>query len=90
MTKPDTYYDNCPLRRTLEELYECALKSKEENYCCVAVLLCSSTIPLNHIILDELHLMLQVTDVLIGNIVEDVIHWDDKFSNSNWEEKNPS
>ena len=78
MTKPDTYYDSSPLRRTLEELHECAQKSKGENYCCVHKPLLN--IPLDHIILDELHLMLRVTDVLIGNIIEDVMQWDDKES----------
>lgn len=78
MTKPDTYYDSSPLRRTLEELQECAEKSKGENYCCVHQPLLN--IPLDHIILDELHLMLRVTDVLIGNIIEDVMQWDQKES----------
>ena len=78
MTKPDTYYDSSPLRRTLEELHEWAQKSKGENYCCVHKPLLN--IPLDHIILDELHLMLRVTDVLIGNIIEDVMQWDDKES----------
>ena len=36
--------------------------------------------PLDHIILDELHLMLCITDVLIGSLVEDVMQWDDKES----------
>ena len=35
-------------------------------------------IPLDHIILDDLHLMLRITDILIGNLVDDVMQWDDK------------
>ena len=78
MTKPDTYYDSSPLRRTLEELHECALKSRGENYCCLHQPLLD--IPLDHIILEELYLMFRVTDVLIGNIIEDVMQWDERQS----------
>jgi len=78
MNKPDNYYNDIPLRRTLNELHEFASKSKGENYCCVHQPLLN--IPLDHIILDELHLMLRITDVLIGNLVEDVMQWDDKES----------
>ena len=78
MNKPDNYYNDEPLRRTLEELKEFASKSKGENYCCVHQPLLN--IPLDHIILDELHLMLRTTDVLFGNLVEDVMQWDDKES----------
>ena len=76
MSKPDDYYDEDPMRRTLEEIKQCASKSKGENYCCVHQPLIN--IPLDHIILDELHLMLRVTDVLINNLIEDVMQWDDK------------
>ena len=57
MKKPDNYYNDEPLRRTLEELQEFASESKGENYCCVHQPLLN--IPLDHIILDELHLMLR-------------------------------
>ena len=30
--------------------------------------------------MDELHLMLRITDVLIGNIIEDAMSWDEKES----------
>lgn len=76
MTKPDNYYNEAPLKRTLEELHECACKSKGENYCCAFPPLLD--IPLDHIILDELHLMLRITDILIGNLIEDAMQWDDK------------
>ena len=78
MNKPDNYYNDEPLRRTLEELKEFASKSKGESYCCVHQPLLN--IPLDHIILDELHLMLRTTDVLFGNLVEDVMQWDGKES----------
>ena len=90
MTKPDNYYDSSPLRRTLDELQECIQKSKGENYCCIHQPLIN--IPLDHIILDELHLMLWVTDVLIGNLIENVMQWDEKesFLIHTGNKKNPS
>ena len=33
-------------------------------------------IDLDHIVLDELHLMLRVVDVLMDNLIEDVSEWD--------------
>ena len=32
----------------------------------------------HHVILDELHLLLRIMDVLINNIVKEVIQWDMK------------
>ena len=76
MRKPDGFYDEDPIRRTLEEIKQFSTKSKGENYCCVHQPLVH--IPLDHIILDELHLMLRVTDVLINNLIEDAMQWDEK------------
>ena len=33
-------------------------------------------IPLDHIVVDELHLMLRVTDILIENLVNECLDWD--------------
>ena len=33
-------------------------------------------IDLDHVILDELHLLLRVTDVLTNSLLEDVLEWD--------------
>ena len=33
-------------------------------------------VDLDHIVVDELHLMLRVVDVLIDNLIEDVLEWD--------------
>lgn len=30
-------------------------------------------IPIHHIVLDELHLLLRITDVLVGNLIEDAM-----------------
>ena len=76
MSKPDDYYDEDPIQQTLQEIKQFASKSKGENYFCVHQPLLN--IPLDHILLDELHLMLHVTDVLISNLIEDVVQWDEK------------
>lgn len=68
MSKPDGYYDLPPIRRTTEELKELACKKSGENYCCCHEPLLN--IPLDHIILDELHLMLRMTDILLGPVPE--------------------
>ena len=64
-----SYYNSPPLKRTIEEICEMAGR-KKENYCCNHQPLVH--IDLDHVILDELHLMLRVVDVLI----EDVLEWD--------------
>ena len=56
-----------------------------ENYCCCHEPLLN--IPPDHIILDELHLMLRVTDILLENLIEDATQWDDKGSLSTSKKK---
>ena len=51
--------------RTLEEIREMPTTCKD-NYCCDKEPLLK--IPLDHIVVDELHLMLHVTDILIENL----------------------
>ena len=51
------------LKNFVRKKKQFASKSRWENYCCVHQPLLN--IPLDHIILDELHLMLLFTDVLI-------------------------
>lgn len=69
------HYNTEPLKRTLQELISLAGK-KKDNYCSENAPLLF--IDLDHVILDELHLMLRVTDVLINNLLEDVLEWDKK------------
>lgn len=76
MSKPEQPYESDPLRRTLQKKKEFASKSKGENYCCVHDPLLN--IPLDHIILDELNLLLRISDILIDNIVQDAMQWYDK------------
>jgi hypothetical protein len=75
------YYNSPPLKRTLEEMHRLAGKTKQ-NFCCVHKPLLD--IELSHVILDELHLLLRVMDVLIGNLVQGAIDWDKK---DNWKKK---
>ena len=58
---------------TLAEIKECA--SNHEYGCAEAPLL---DVPLDHIVLDELYLLLRITDVLLSNLIEDAMEWDDK------------
>ena len=73
MNYEEDYYNKPPLQRTLRELKAFSKKSKE-NYCCEHEPLLN--IELDHVILDELHLLLRVVDVLLNNLLEDVIQWD--------------
>ena len=77
MTKPDTFYDSSPQKRTIEDLRRCChLKKGNKNFCCINPHLLN--ILLDHIILDELHLLLRITDVLTHNVLDEVIEWDDE------------
>lgn len=75
------YYNSPPLKRTLKDMHSLAGKTKQ-NYCCVHKPLLD--IELSHVILDELHLLLRVMDILIGNLVQGAIDWDKK---DNWKKK---
>lgn len=55
------YYQSDKLKRTLKSIKGCCTKSKE-NFCCINPPLFN--IELDHVILDELHMMLTVTDRL--------------------------
>lgn len=41
-------------------------------------------IDLDHVILDELHLLLRIMDVLINNLVTEAVHWDQQ---DNWNKR---
>jgi hypothetical protein len=61
-----TDYNSTPLCRSLKEIKEMCHK-KTDNYCCCSEALLD--IDLVHVIVDELHLMLRVTDVMIENLI---------------------
>jgi len=68
MSKSLEYYNSPPMKRTLKDLKDCCNKSTN-NYCCESPPLLN--IELDHIILDELHLLLRVCDRLIENLIQD-------------------
>ena len=92
MDLDDGYYDSSPLKRTIEELInECSEKSevKQMNPNPISGKSKSKKkptfgqtrkpfihVPLDHVVLDELHLMLRVTDVLTENLIREVIERD--------------
>jgi hypothetical protein len=76
------YYSCSKLKRTLEDLKKSATKSSKESYCSVKTPLLN--IELDHVIPDELHLLLRIMDVLINNLVKDAINWD---VSDNWKRK---
>ena len=76
------HYNSPPLKRTLQEMSQLAGK-KTKNFCCVNPPLLD--IDLEHVNLDELHLLLRVMDVLINNLVVEAVHWDQE---ENWNKRN--
>lgn len=73
MSKPADTYRKSTMAFTMVDIDEYV--SKHE-YCFVESPLLK--IPFDHIILDELHLLLRITDVLLSNLIEDAMEWDDK------------
>lgn len=57
---------------TLKEMKE-LVKEGKVNFCCVEEPLLN--IELNHVIVDELHLLLRVMDVMLENIITDANVW---------------
>ncbi|CAB4041447.1 Hypothetical predicted protein, partial [Paramuricea clavata] len=77
------YYSSENFKRTLEDMHNCAKLGKgQQNYCCVRPPLLN--IKLDHVVIDELHLLLRVMDVLLDNLVQDALNWDQK---GNWQRK---
>ena len=61
------------LTRTLYEVKEMSNKSKDNYGCCKETLL---NIELDRIVVDELHLLLRITDVLTANLITEVTDCD--------------
>jgi hypothetical protein len=58
----------------------------QDNYCCNLYPLLD--IELDHVIVDELHFLLRITDVLTSNLVDEVLTWDqDDFQKTHQEIK---
>lgn len=73
MSVPHDTYNKPPMSLTLDDIKK---YSETGEYCCVESPLLN--VPLDHIILDELHLLLRFTDVLLSNLIEDAMELDDK------------
>lgn len=73
MSKPGDFYSKPPMAFTLADVKKHATSSE---FCCINQPLLN--IPLHHIVLDELHLLLRITDVLLANLIEDAMEWDDR------------
>ena len=63
------------MKRTLQGMRDLAKKSKDD-YCREHEPLLN--IELDHVILDELYLLLRIVDVLLGNLLKEVREWDKK------------
>ena len=64
------------LKRTIKEISELAKQKGKQNYWCEHTPLV--TIELDHVILDELHLLLRILDVVIENLIRDALDWDQR------------
>jgi len=73
MSVPHDTYNKPPMSLTLDDIKK---YSETGEYCCVESPLLN--VPLDHIILDELHLLLGFTDVLLSNLLEDAMALDDR------------
>ena len=85
MTKSGDYYNQPPMALTLADVKKYA--SDKNQFCCKDMPLLD--VPLSNIVLDELHLLLRVTDILLSNLIEDAMELDDKkdFLNKKGEPK---
>ena len=59
MSKPEDFYSKAPMARTLDSIKECALTGKNSSINPPLL-----DIPLNNIVLDELHMMLRITGLI--------------------------
>ena len=83
------YYNKSPLQRTLQEVLRMARqKGNQDKYSCEHEPLLK--IELDHVVLDELHLLLRIMDVLINNLVKETVEWDKKenFNKRKADQKN--
>ncbi|CAG2189964.1 unnamed protein product [Mytilus edulis] len=72
LTRPWDYYHNPSIGRNIEDMLDSNFK---KSYGCKHMPLIS--LPVNHYVPDELHLMLRITDVLLRNLIDDALEMDD-------------
>ena len=89
MDKDLDYYNSVPKKRLLQEVINMALKKRaQDKFSCDHKPLIN--IDLDHVVLDELHLLVRVMDVLLNNTIQEVISWDQKenFNKKKSEKRN--
>ncbi|KAK3082818.1 hypothetical protein FSP39_006271 [Pinctada imbricata] len=72
VSKPENFYASDKNKRTVEEMKRMS-QSKSKFGCVRPPLL---DIDLDHVVIDELHLMMRITDVLLRNLIEDAVNLD--------------
>lgn len=84
MTKDLDFYNTGDMRRTLQEIRDFHSSNK---FCCIHPPLFD--IELDHVVLDELHLMMRISDRLTENIITEVMERESKshFLKKRGEEK---
>jgi len=75
MSKDENYYSSEKMKRTLHEM-KILQSKKSNNFGCIHPPLLN--IDLNHVGVDELHLLMRIVDVLLRNIIEDSVRLDQK------------
>ena len=78
------YFNSPLLARTLQDIKEMS-KQSSDNYGCYREPLLN--IKLDHIVVDELHLLLRITDILTANLITEVIEWDMEENTENSQNK---
>jgi len=76
--QPFEQFNKPPIGRTMKEIKEMCkqnpTKKNKYNYVCTREPLIN--IDLDHIVVDELHLMLRVIDILLENLINYALDWD--------------
>jgi hypothetical protein len=67
------FYNTAPLKRTLENIKK-QCKCNKSNFGCINPPLIN--ISLDHVVADELHLLLRVTDRLLQNVIDEILEKD--------------
>lgn len=71
------HYNKSPLKRTVQEVITLGRKKgNTEKYSCEHEPLLK--VDLDNVVLDELHLLLHIMDVVINNLVRETVEWDKK------------
>jgi len=77
MSKAKEFYYSSKVVRTLDEMQKMCQKKTNNDGCIHPPLL---HIDQEHVVVDELHLLLRITDVLLRNVIEDAVRLDQKVN----------